>query len=336
MLKLGCRKKNNMAMPLKFQFQLAGVDFSRPSSPYRKWLRMGGLITAFLLTAVAYWGYLHHLTHHVRPVSHAAATTTATATAKAATTGTDSMTQKAEAKIAAAGSMLVSAVQNISSKATATMAPASSAPMETALQPEAAPVAKAVASSSVMISTQPVILRPMRVHTDEEKLLWAAQTAFANVIDNAGKNPDAYGFQGGDFLSDAKLGEAMPVYTIEESARAGYRGGQPVKPLLKPAKQWVFPVLMGDRVCCMVEVKQSGHDYAPGKGSKSLAMAWNKIQELWPAAEGYHPMLLVNAAVPGYYFTVPELPVQNITDVSEMFYLHPGTSPADVILASWR
>ena len=56
----------------QFQFQFAGVDFSRPSSPYRKWLRMGLLVMAFLLTAAAYWGYLHHLTHHAPPVSRAA------------------------------------------------------------------------------------------------------------------------------------------------------------------------------------------------------------------------------------------------------------------------
>jgi hypothetical protein len=86
----------------------------------------------------------------------------------------------------------------------------------------------------------------------------------------------------------------------------------------------------------MVEVKQAGHDYVPGKGNKSLAMAWGKIQQKWPAKEGFHPLLLVNPAVPGYYFSVPELPVQNITDTVEMFYFNPGTSPADVILASWR
>jgi len=85
-----------------------------------------------------------------------------------------------------------------------------------------------------------------------------------------------------------------------------------------------------------VEVNQVGHDYVPGKGNKSLAMAWGKIQEKWPVEEGFHPLLLVNAAVPGFYFTVPELPMQNITDTIEMFYLNPGTSPADVILASWR
>ena len=86
----------------------------------------------------------------------------------------------------------------------------------------------------------------------------------------------------------------------------------------------------------MVEVSQIGREYVPGKGNKSLGMAWNKILEKWPAEAGYHPLLVVNPDVPGYYFTVPELPEQNLTDTIQMFYFHPGTSPADVILASWR
>jgi len=178
--------------------------------------------------------------------------------------------------------------------------------------------------------------RPLRVHTESERLAMAGQTAFGNMMELATKYPDAYGFQAGDFLSDAKLGAPMPVYTITEADRASYQAGQSVKSLLKPSRQWVFPVLIGDRLCCMVQVKQNGHEFIPGKSNKSLAMAWNKIQERWPTEEGYHPLLVVNPDVPGYYFTVPELPQPNITDVIEMFFIHPGISPADVILASWR
>ena len=197
-----------------------------------------------------------------------------------------------------------------------------------------APVA--VAAPVVSYAPAPVAQRTYRVHTDQERLVMAGQTAFDNVMDLANKYPDAYGFQAGDFLSDAKLGQPIAVYTIAESDRVNYQNGQPVKPLLKPARQWVFPVLMNDRICCMVEVSQAGREYVPGKGNKSLAMAWNKINEKWPAEDGYHPLLVVNPEVPGFYFTVPELPQQNLTDTIEMFYFHPGTSPADVILASWR
>jgi hypothetical protein len=325
----------------QFQFQFAGVDFSRPSLPHRKWLRIGIMVFAGLLAGLAYWGYLHHVNHHARPVvpvSYAVPPAVVAATPKpAVAVAATVLAKEAGTKIMAVGNVLVEAVEKASAKATATVAPpVSVASAEPVAKPVTAPMAVPVVAPVVMAAPKPVMPRPVRVHTDQERLLMAGQTAFGNMIETANKYPDAYGFQAGDFLSDAKLGEPLPVYTIEESARASYQPGQPVKPLLKPAKQWVFPVLMGDRVCCMVEVKQAGHDYVPGKGNKSLAMAWRKIQQKWPAEAGFHPLLLVNPAVPGFYFTVPELPVQNITDTVEMFYFNPGTSPADVILASWR
>jgi hypothetical protein len=94
--------------------------------------------------------------------------------------------------------------------------------------------------------------------------------------------------------------------------------------------------MAGDRICCMVQVYYNGRTYVPGDATKSLAMAWNKINSKWPAAEGYHPLLVVNAEIPGYFFTIPELPTPNLTDADQMFYMRPNLSPADVILASWR
>jgi len=174
------------------------------------------------------------------------------------------------------------------------------------------------------------------MHTEPELLQIAGLTAFESVMALADKYPDAYGFQAGDFLSDAKMGEAIPVYSIDEAARANYKSGQPVKPLLKPCNRWVFPVTLNGRLCCMVQVKKTDKEFVPGTGSKSLAMAWAKIQENWPAEKGYHPQLVVNPQIPGYYFTVPELPMPNMTDTVMMTYFNPCTSPADVILASWR
>ncbi len=335
-----------MGMPLKFQFQFAGVDFHRPSSPHRKWLRIGLTTVAALLACVTYWFYLHHLTHGAHPVVRVApsavatpakaipttptvpVTTAATVAANATTAG--AVVKAAKPHIIAVGNVLVEAVENVAATAKAKMMP-TAAPVATVPVIETVPLA-----TPKVVSLKPAVPRPMRVRTEQERLELAGATAMANVIEQANKYPDSYGFESTDFLSNAKLGAAVPVYTIEESSRAAYQRGQAVKPLLKPVQQWVFPVLMGDRICCMVEVQKTGRDYVPGKGNKSLAMAWNKITEKWPAEAGFHPLLVMNPDVPGYYFTVPELPEQNITDVSEMFYLHPGTSPAEVILASWR
>ena len=323
-------------MAVKFQFQFAGVDFSRPSSPHRKWLRVGLYAMASILTALAYWAYLHHLTHGGMPIGsrilHVAPMPVMSASAKPSATLTPASTTPLASKKVAAdtllalGSYLIQAVK---------MAPA--VPVATAVpSAPAKPMPMAVVEPISYTAPGSVSHRPLRVRTDQERLALAGQTAFANMMDLANKYPDAYGFEAEDFLSDAKLGEPLPVYTISDSDRANYQAGQPVKSMLKPAKQWVFPVLMGDRLCCMVQVQQTGHEYVPGRGNKSLAMAWAKIMEKWPAEEGYHPLLVVNPDIPGYYFTVPELPQPNLTDTIEMFYLHPGISPADVILTSWR
>ncbi len=326
-------------MALKFQFQFAGADFSRPSSPYRKALRIFLIVMAVVLSGLAYWGYLHHLTHgsrrpvvsHTAPVVPAAAKVAAPSAVQpeqSAPSAAPAPTLKkiADASLVAMGNYLIRAGKVAPSTPEVT----TMVPTQPVAMPAPTPVAVVVSPSTK------TTVRPYRVHTDQERLLMAGQTAFDNVMDVANKFPDAYGFEAGDFLSEAKLGAPMQIYTIAESDRANYQSGQAIKPLLKAAKQWVFPVMMGERICCMVEVSQRGHEYVPGKGNKSLAMAWSKINEKWPTEDGYHPMLVVNPDVPGYYFTEPELPEQNITDTIEMFYLHPGYSPADVILASWR
>ena len=310
-------------MSLKFRLQLAGAELSQPSSPYRKWLRISLISTLSVLSVLGYCAYLHNLTHH----KMSQATRVAPAVAVVPKAAAPQVPSPAETPTAP--TLKKTAAEDLLAVANY-LAPATVSPHAV----ESAPGAGA--TPKIYVPSPLAAHRLYRVHTDQERLVTAGQTAFDNVMDMANKYPDAYGFQANDFLSDAKLGEPIPVYTIAENDRVNYQAGQPVKPLLKQAKQWVFPISMGDRICCMVEVMQVGREYIPGKGSKSLAMAWNKIQSKWPAEDGYHPLLVVNSEVPGYYFTVPELPQQNLTDTIEMFYLHPGTSPADVILASWR
>ena len=303
----------------KLQFQFAGLDLSRPSSPHRKWFRIAMITLGTLVLALIYWAYLHHLTHggrRVAPVVHAAPTA--------------AVAQKNPAPAPTATTPVVA------------QTPTAPAPAVTAVpvqpaQPAVQPVVKSVTAPGVQISfAQPVRHTAPRQHTEQELLLMAGQTAFGNVMALAGKYPDSYGFMTEDYLDDAKLGDPIPIYTIAEEDRSKYRTGQPVQPLLKPCNRWVFPVMMGDRICCMVQVKKVGKEYVPGGGIKSLAQAWSKILENWPANQGYHPQLVVNPQIPGFYFTVPELSMPNMTDTVMMTYFNPCTSPADVILASWR
>jgi hypothetical protein len=304
-------------MSPKLQFQFAGVDLSRPSSPYRKWLRMGLMGFGVLVLALGYWQYLRHLTHgRVAPV---------VGVAHAAPVVVDAGKNVASASVAAVPVATVLAVPTVSDSVVST-------PVTPVVS-----VSVSKPTAGIQITTvAPAHRAPVRAHNEQELLLMAGQTAFANALALADKYPDAYGFVAGDFISDARLGEPIPVYTIDESARANYKSGQPVKPLLKVSNRWVFPVTLNGRLCCMVQVKKNGKEFVPGTSSKSLAMSWTKILDNWPVDQGYHPQLVVNPAIPGYYFTVPELPMPNMTDTIMMTYFNPCTSPADVILASWR
>jgi hypothetical protein len=319
-------------MAVKLQFQFAGVDLNRPSSPHRKWFRGGLVVMGALICALCYWAFIHHLTHGhtltAAKISNSApVVTTAVKTPPAATVPVTS--------VAVTAPVVAEAPAPVT---TAVVEPAPAAPSEVIPDIPATTVKSAPAPApGVQISfTKPAHQAPTRAHTEQELLLMAGMTGLGNVLATANKYPDAYGFAAGDFLGDAKLGDPIPVYTIDESARANYRSGQPINPLLKQSNRWVFPVTLGDRICCMVQVKKVGKEFVPGTGSKALAMAWSKILENWPMDQGYHPRLVVNPQIPGYYFTVPELPMPNMTDTVMMTYFNPCTSPADVILASWR
>jgi hypothetical protein len=209
-------------------------------------------------------------------------------------------------------------------------APAVPVPVATVVPAKPVAVAVPVPARRTPVSPTP------RTFTEAERLAQAGKQAFGNLIDTAYKYPDACGFKPDDNLLDTRLGAAIPIYQIAAPARAGYQAGQPVQPLLKPADRWVFPVFIGDQIRSMVQVTREGQKYVPGGGSRSLALAWNKILARWPDAQGFHPRLVINPDIPGYYFTVPELAEQNLTDTDKMIFFHDEPSPAAVILASWR
>jgi hypothetical protein len=196
------------------------------------------------------------------------------------------------------------------------------------------PVAKLVPKQ---LPAQQIVSRPAPLPlTPEQQRLQVAQNGFDEVMNMAFQYPDRYGFNSDDNLRDATLGSSIPVYQVVQTNRAHYLG-QPVKSLLQPANEWIYPVIFGNRICFMVSVRSDGRRYFLGNGSRSLAMVFDKILERWPAREGYHPQLVINPNMPSfYYFSIPEWPEQNITDTTRMLEFSPSLTPAAVILESWR
>jgi hypothetical protein len=177
---------------------------------------------------------------------------------------------------------------------------------------------------------------PEATMTDEQKLAYTANNALDKLLDMAVKTPDPFGFTVDDKLADAKLAAPMRVYTVAENDRKEYADGQPIKDILQPTEEWIYPVVLNDEVRYMISIKHVGKHYVSSIGSRALAMSYEKIQEQWPESAGYHTMLVVNASIQDYYFTIPEMPEQNLTSTREMFEYSPKLSPATVILASWR
>lgn len=332
---------------MKFQFQFAGVNVDRPVPQHRRRKRWVMIGAALAMASLAYWQYLHYLTHGTfmffsrpaaAPVAAAAKAVVATPAPVAETPAQlpPAVKKAANDTIVAAATAVAEAVklpavplpQTASASQPIATEAAPAQPQTVALAPVVSPV--------VATPAKPKAHRPKPPETPEQRLQRAGTMAMNNMLDQASKYPDAYGFTANDVFTETTLGDAIPVYTVAEQDRAAYKVGQPVEEILKPANQWIFPVYAGPRLCCMVQVSYNGHEYIPGNATKFLAMAWNKIADRWPASEGYHPRLVVNPDIPGYYFTIPELPTPNVTDTYQMFYLHPNLSPADVILASWR
>ena len=322
---------------------------SRPANQHRRHRLWGAFLGITFLAGLGCWQYFNYLNTGTILFFNRSVPATVMATAVPASTQTlvapDKNTDKMPSALKeAANDAIVSAWTHVVSSVKAPALPAT----ETVSIPTTRVTSPAQPIQTVAVQTAPVTVpivatparlktvKPKPPETPEQRLQRAGQNAFNNLLDRASKYPDAYGFMPDDVFKATTLGAAIPVYTIAENDRHDYRNGQPVEPLLKPANQWMFPVYAGQRLCCMVQISYNGRDYVPGKSSKFLAMAWTKIAERWPANEGYKPRLIVNPAIPGYYFTIPEVGMPNVTDTFQMFYVNPSLSPADVILASWR
>lgn len=326
---------------MKYQFQFAGAGSGQAKAQPRKSKRTIIMAAAlFLLVGLACYQYFFRMTHtqhaaaasYTRPVAAVPAATVASPMA-APVAGPAAALPVAVEQLADAGAQAVGNLVTEAAKAPV-MAVPNTAPVEAP-----APAVAAVPVPTTVpfkIVAPPPARRAPRVLTPEQQMNVAAQIAMDNMLKMANKYPDAYGFGPMDSFEEAKLGQPIPVYTVAETDRAAYQPGQPLKPILTPAKEWVYPVLAGGRICCMVQVSSNGHEFIPGKATKALALAWTKINELWPEADGFHPVLVVNPRIPGYYFTIPEAGNPNITDTVQMFYSNPSLSPAEVILASWR
>ena len=319
--------------------QAADINFKNAGSKLKRKLDRKislGLWVIILLVAIfAYYRYLNSLTHARVPAKsrHIAAAAHAPAAGKlkqpASQPKSDDRTAPAKTNNPAAAK---AATGSFADSLMSVLSP--SAQAET-MHPEMPPAPRLVKRTAASVAAPTSSgQRPLPL-SDRQKLLKVAEDGFYNVMNLAYQYPSSYGLTSDDNLGSASLGDPIPVYLIAQQDRESY-ARQPVASLLKPADEWLFPVILDNRIRFMVQIRCVGHDYVLGQGSRALAMVYGKILARWPASEGFHPQLVINQDMPFYYFTIPELPDPNITDTSRMLEFNPSLSPATVILSSWQ
>lgn len=319
--------------------QAADINFKNARSKLKRKLdrkvSLGLWVIALLITVFFYCRYLDSLTHVRVPAksrhSVAAASVPAAGKLKLAVASPKSDDKPALTKT----NSPVLAKADTSSFADSLMSVISPSAKAETMQPEMQPAFKQAKRMTTPVVARTSSGQRLLPPTDEQKKLKVAQDGFDDVMGMAYQYPRSYGFTSEDNLGAARLGKPIPVYMIAEQDRESY-ARQPAASLLKPADEWLFPIIQDNHIRFMVQVRYVGHDYVLGQGSRALAVVYDKILARWPAGEGYHPQLVINPDMPFYFFTIPELPEPNMTDTSRMLDFNPALSPAAVILTSWR
>lgn len=323
-------------IPTNQMVQTATINFK--GAPGRKRGAAGKFLAGILILVVAVAGFFYWRHSHV-PTEAQADTTVSTAAASATATApkTSNSSNEKSGHPKAIKATLAGFVNYMVSLFSPPAKAATVQPAAPAVPAAPAPVAKPVLPAK-RVPLQTVAAAPLprskpQVLTPEQQRLKVAQDGFDNVLTMAVQHPDAYGFQLDDDLGTATLGKEIPIYTIALQGRDKF-AKQPVSSLLKPTDEWVYPIVLANHIRYMVAVRYDGHNYVPADGSRSLGTTYDKILAQWPAGKGFHPQLITVPGLPAYYFTIPELPEQNITDTDRMFDYKPAVSPASIVLAN--
>jgi hypothetical protein len=141
-------------------------------------------------------------------------------------------------------------------------------------------------------------------------------------------------------LDEAVMGEPIPIYTVTQEDACEYCDGDEVSSILSESGQWLVPITVDGALRAFIQVsKTSSNTFVAARGSTTAARVWKTIIQRWPTEKNFHPKLVVYRNIPGYFFTVPEVMPQNMTDIVKIMAESgkPATlSPATVILHSWR
>jgi hypothetical protein len=123
------------------------------------------------------------------------------------------------------------------------------------------------------------------------------------------------GFDAGDDLSKAVLGEPFQLYTLPADSIRNYRGTTKVRSLIQKSEFWYFPILIGGKVKMMLYVgKRKDVWERAGLGSAGLAREMQVLLTQYSPKKGYTPLLVQQRNTGNYLFSVPQVDDDNLTE----------------------
>lgn len=157
---------------------------------------------------------------------------------------------------------------------------------------------------------------PLHARADAQAPQGAVEAARAGLPSFLSKIPygteGLYGFQAGDVLHDAVVGEGFQLYSISTSAVQAVQPADSVDGLSAQTDQWFFPIVVnGASRTCLIVDKVGGSWEAVSLGYSGLAREFEKVRRHWQT-----PRLLASFQARKYFFHVPQVDRQNLTALS--------------------
>lgn len=139
----------------------------------------------------------------------------------------------------------------------------------------------------------------------------------------------SYGATSFEQINDADLGIPIQCYTIKGVA------SDPLTNRLALTTEWLVPVIYSNKPFNIIEVTLHNGKWET-RFCTSTFKELSVVRAHWPESKGFHPKFIVCPAYAGYFFNIPEAPIENLTDMHDMLWQHPPElSPIGIHISFW-
>ena len=173
-----------------------------------------------------------------------------------------------------------------------------------------------------------LLVQPVSGQTSKEAWL-EASNYLIHVVSTAKPYFTSYGASSFEQLNEAEIGTPIQCYALPMSIT-----NHSIEQLTL-TNEWLFPVTYTNKAFNIIRVY-----LRQGKWTARLSMPvfteLEVLKKTWPEEKGFHPKIIVCPIFDGYFFNIPEAPLDNLTDLQNLIWQHPPElSPASVNFAIW-